>query len=169
VSFEDNPSYVYPYIDTFFVTLDIIHNVGCVEPVTKPVELIDPVLIADFRYGFTDCSEGFVTISFNDQSQNFLNNTTNWDWTFSTGETSTEQNPVITVTESQILTATLVITTALNCTDSVTYDIPIELTEIFLEDTIILCYGDTMELNPMGNTNYQYVWSPSTGLSDSTA
>lgn len=169
ISFEENPVYTYPYIDTFFVTLDVVHNAECVQLVTKPVILLDPVLIADFRFGFTDCSEGFVTISFNDLSQSFLDDITNWEWTFSTGETSTAQNPVITVTESQTLTATLVITTALGCTDSVSYDIPVELTVIDLVDTLTLCYGDTADLNPNGNSAYQYFWSPPTGLSDPTA
>ena len=168
-SFEDNPSYTYPYIDTFYVTLDILYDAACVDPITKPVILLEPVLNADFSYSFSDCEEGFVTIDFNDQSFNFLDNTTNWDWTFSNGDISTEQNPVITVTESQILTATLIITTALDCTDTVSYDIPIELTVIDLADTIILCYGDTTALNPNGNPGYAYSWSPATGLSDPTA
>ncbi|MCB9282818.1 MAG: gliding motility-associated C-terminal domain-containing protein [Lewinellaceae bacterium] len=168
-SFEDNPSYTYPYIDTFYVTLDILYDAACVNPVTKPVTLLEPVLNADFSYSFSDCEEGFVTIDFNDQSVNFLDNTTNWDWSFSNGETSTEQNPVVTLTQSQVLTATLIITTAFDCKDTVSNDIPIELTTVDLADTIILCYGDTTALNPNGNPGYAYNWSPATGLSDPAA
>ncbi|MBK7410331.1 MAG: gliding motility-associated C-terminal domain-containing protein [Saprospirales bacterium] len=169
VSFEDNPTYTYPAIGTYLVTLNILYDAACVEPVTKPVELLEPILDADFRYFFTACDEDSITIEFNDLSYNFLNNTTNWDWTFSNGGTSTQQNPVITVTENQVLTATLVITTAFDCTDTASFEIPIELTVVDLADTIILCYGDTTAINPLGNPNYQYNWSPAIGLSDPTA
>ncbi|MBK6902730.1 MAG: gliding motility-associated C-terminal domain-containing protein [Saprospirales bacterium] len=169
VSYEDNPVFTYSDISTYNVTLNILYDVACVLPVTKPVELLEPILDADFRYLYNDCGEDFVTIEFHDLSFNFLNNTTNWDWTFSSGETSTLQNPTITVTESQDLIATLVITTALNCTDTVSYTIPVELTTITLADTIILCHGDTTFLNPGGNPDYEYNWTPGTGLSDPTA
>jgi len=169
VSLEENPAYTYPDIDIYQVTLDVLYDVACVLPMTKPVELLEPILEADFAFSFPDCEEDEVTIQLTDQSASFLDDITEWSWTFSNGQTSTLQNPSVTLIESQVLTATLAINTALDCKDTITHDIPIVLTTVNLADTIILCYGDTAFLNPFGNPDFEYNWFPPTGLSDPAA
>ncbi len=41
--------------------------------------------------------------------------------------------------------------------------------EINLPDTIVLCEGSSIQLNPLGNENYVYNWQPPTFLDDPTA
>jgi len=164
-----NPVYTYPDTGTFLVTLMTGQGAFCKDTLTTPVELFEAVLAADFSFSFPDCEEDEVNIQLLDQSFSSLNDITEWNWTFSNGQTSSLQNPSLTLTQSQVLTATLAINTALDCKDTISYDIPVELTTVNLADTIILCYGDTAFLNPFGNTAFAYNWFPSTGLSDPTA
>ena len=53
------------------------------------------------------------------------------------------------------------------CTDSISFDIPIALIDLDLQDTLLSCPGIEIPLNPGGDTSYAYNWTPSTGLSDS--
>ncbi|MBK9721422.1 MAG: gliding motility-associated C-terminal domain-containing protein [Saprospiraceae bacterium] len=54
------------------------------------------------------------------------------------------------------------------CLRSTSKEIVIVELKATLEDSVIACLGQSVALNPGGNTSYKYKWSPSEGLSDST-
>jgi gliding motility-associated-like protein len=165
-----NPTYTYTEVGVYTVTLSILYDdLDCVDEFTMDVDIMDPEIIADFSYDFELCAEDSITIQFFDESFSFLNNINFWLWEFSTGDTSNEQNPSLTVYGDQQLTVTLNINTTNNCPTSVTKTISIDITDVNIADTLVLCLGDTTELNPNFNANYNYNWTPSTGLSDPTA
>ena len=75
---------------------------------------------AGFNYVVTQSPNGTV-IAFTDSSY-AVGTITNWDWTFSTGQVSTSQNPVITVNGGGPITACLTITAiyqGVTCTSTV--------------------------------------------------
>ncbi|RMG87587.1 MAG: PKD domain-containing protein, partial [Bacteroidetes bacterium] len=174
-STDVNPTYTYTELGTYFVTLNIGFDVDCVIPITKQIEIVTPDFIPDFDFEFNaDCSTEGVTISLFDESLNFLNNTFNWEWVFSTGEHFIGgidfKNVEISVTGNQTVVATMIITTANGCSGSVTKEIEVVLPELPapIGGEVILCYGDTAQLNPNGNDAFLYNWSPPNGTLSGT-
>ena len=169
ISTEDNPSFTFPGPGTYLVTLGTIYDLDCVTPTTIEVEVPDDLVIADFSFAYEACETDEVTINFTDQTQNFLNNTISWEWTFSNGTTSDEQNPTVVLDEEQNLTATLLITTADGCTALSEQNFEIDFIEENTTAAMTICYGDETELNPAGNDTYTYNWTPAIGLSDAAS
>ncbi|MBX2927480.1 MAG: PKD domain-containing protein [Saprospiraceae bacterium] len=168
-STETSPVHTYTTAGSYIVTLTIGYDVSCADTLTATVDITDPQIVALFDYDIAECNNGSAEIAFFDGSINTFNNTNQWNWTFSNGQSSTLQNPVITVTESGDLTVTLTINTANNCPASVTETINIQLINVSIADTVLVCRGDSVPLNPGGNPAYQYLWAPADGLSDATA
>jgi len=166
ISTEDNPSFTFPGPGIYPVTLGTIYDVDCVTPTVINVEVPDNLVIADFSYAYEACETDEITINFTDQTQNFLNNTISWEWTFSNNTTSDEQNPTVVLDEEQNLTATLLITTTDGCSAESEQSFEVDFIEENTTDAITICYGDETELNPGGDDTYTYNWTPITGLSD---
>ncbi len=164
-----NPVHTYMAPGTYIVTLTIGYDVSCIDTFSAPVTVIDPQIVALFDYEISSCNNGSAELSFFDRSINTFNNTNQWTWTFSDGQSSNAQNPVITVSQSGNLVVTLTINTANNCSASVTRTLDIRLVNVSINDNVQVCPGTSVPLNPGGNTAYSYLWTPAAGLSDPTA
>ncbi|GEM_PF-935957 len=165
-STQSAPTFTYPDIDSYVVTLNIAHEVSCVTPEVDTVTLVEPNVQASFSYDYTKCEEDAIEISFYDESFNSFQNTQSWEWTFSNGMTASIPNPVIVVTEEGPLVASLTITTAVGCSNTYIDTLVIDFTEVNLVEQITLCLGDTAQLYPQANPSYQYEWTPNYNLSD---
>lgn len=162
-----HPTFAFPSTGSYNVTL-IAENPGvCKDTIRGLIPIQENILEALFEADYLDCSETAITLGFQDISINSQENTQNRLWTFSNGMTSTETNPILTLTESQNLEASLQITTTQGCEDMEEDSYFVDLTYLPLEDTIVVCRGETTSLFPNANSNYQYQWSPATGLNDS--
>lgn len=165
-STEVNPTHAYTAAGDYTVLLTIAFDVSCTDTIARVITVQEPQIVADWTFDIIECTPDSVVVAFYDASTNTFNNTIGWSWTFSNGQTSNEQNPVITFTESGPVIVTLTITSANNCSASVTDTIQIDIIEVSLSDTIVVCSGESAPLNPNGNPDYTYNWSPATGLSD---
>ena len=166
-----NPTFTFPGLGTYPVTLDIAYDVDCAVPITIPIDIVEPIMLPAFTYDYVNCEEDSILIAFTDASTSTLTSPINqWNWTFSNGQTSTEQNPVITVVPGDSpLTVQLTVTTEIGCQGETAESLNFTFTEVFLPDTLVLCYGDTAQLNPGANPAYDYLWTPATGLDDPTS
>ncbi len=165
VSDEAIVSHDYAAMGTFPVTLGIIYDVSCATTFSADVVTLDPELAAEFTYDIVSCSPDSAEIAFFDQSLNSFGNDLQYMWTFSNGAFSTEANPIIRVLNSGDLTVTLKVTSENDCDDETTEILDIQLVELNLADTLTLCRGDSIALNPGGNPDYIYAWTPAEGLS----
>lgn len=168
-STETNPQHTYATAGSYTVTLTIGYAVSCNDTISAVVNVVDPQIIARFDYDIAACNNGSAEVAFFDVSINSFNNTDRWNWVFSNGQSSTLQNPVITVDASGDLIVTLTINTANDCPATVTDTINIQLVNVSIADTVLVCRGDSVPLNPNGNPAYQYLWTPAIGLNDPTA
>ncbi len=168
-STDANPVYTYVTAGTYTVRLTIGYAVSCADTFSQVVNVVNPQIIADFDFNISACNNGSAQVAFFDRSLNSFNNTNQWNWSFSNGQTSNQQNPVITVTQSGPLTATLTINTANNCPATVSRTFDVQLVNINIADSVRICPGGSVALNPSGNPAYQYLWSPAAGLSDPTS
>ncbi|MEZ5058478.1 MAG: gliding motility-associated C-terminal domain-containing protein [Saprospiraceae bacterium] len=165
LSADPAPSYTYPDTGTYIVGL--IPKEICKDTIWYPIH-VGPSPKIDFTCDFDTCRDT-VIVQFTDLSM-VPDSITSWNWTFSTGDTSTLQNPSVIITEKDTLIATLVITWGDGCSDSLTMEKVVDPFICYPNGVVIACMGDSTELNPGINpdTDYHYSWSPGIFLSDST-
>jgi gliding motility-associated-like protein len=91
-------------------------------------------------------------------------------WQFGDGQTSTQEQVSNTYANLGTFIATLIITDSLSCNISDTTSLEIILREnIYLElATQNICVGDSVLLSAPSDQGFNYSWSPSTYLQDST-
>ena len=163
-------TYTYSDTGTYTITLTVPQGALCLtDTITTTVEVFDdPLFDVNFGFEYDDCSET-ATIAFSDSSSSILGEIITWEWNFSNDTSATITDPVITVDGSQNLEATLIVTTAAGCIDSITQSIDVNLIELNLAD-IEACLGATeIELYEGADTNYVYDWIAGTGILDPSA
>ncbi len=165
----DNPTYNYPDTGTYVVELTIDFDLDCVNPIQKEVEIATTQFVVDFGFEYVDCGEDSVIIQFLDETNFFVNNITidSFYWELNNGGTSTEQNPIFTIFTDEDLGVTFTIWTSNDCTGSASEFIKFEFPNIPLADTIVMCPGDSILLNPTGDVSFVYNWFPDESI-DST-
>ena len=170
-STEENPSFSFPGLGDYEVKLIATSADGCVDSLTQTLSLTDISLSADFGVVYQDCTPDGVTFQLLDQSTNAANNTSGYSWTLSTGQTSTDQNPIFTISGSGTIEVTFTVVTAANCTATVTKEVTIGVqppTDQF-PDQVAVCLGDSYTFDPGGDPGFSYVWDPNVEIDDNTS
>lgn len=162
----ENPIFSFPDIGTYEVTLSTIYGNDCIAPITRTVTVSEQVLAAGLVVGDFDCGEGSVSIDFTADVLNLTGDTLAYAWTFTeaTPNSSSEENPTVVVDQSGDLAVSLTVTSEDNCTASYDTIINVQLPEIDLATEIIICPGDSTELNPDFDPSLVYSWSPAIGF-----
>lgn len=168
-STEFNPSHTYPDAGNYTVTLMYNYDISCQQSVSEVVDIEEPQIIADFSFDLLSCDANNATVQLFDQSINTLENTASWLWELSTGETFMDQNPIIPIPEGGMVTITLMITTENGCESTTTETLQLELINTNNISDLTTCAGGSVFLNPDGNPDYSYLWTPSIGLDDPTS
>lgn len=162
-----DPTWVYPGPGTYLVTLTTRDKDICPinDTIVKELVIEEPVNEADFTYDFFQC--GLPTlIRFFGTASSTYGVQDGWSWDFGPYGTSTEQNPVITVTESINLTVTLVVTWDSLCADTVVRELEIEIFDLDLPDDITLCIDSCLRLQPYTEPGWVFTWSPASWVDD---
>jgi gliding motility-associated-like protein len=169
VSTEVNPTYNYPYEDTFQVTLTLDFPLDCYIPITKDVIIDSAQFVVDFDFEYVECSEDSVAIQFLNNTVFSVNNIfiDSFLWELSNGLISNEENPIFTLETGDDLGVKLTIWTSNGCVGMDNAFIKFEFPNIPLADSIVLCPGDSVFLNPTGDISFTYNWFPNIAI-DST-
>ena len=117
-SVDEHPTYTYPDTGTYIVTLTVNANLLCRDTIMKEIQVTEPQIHVDFDYNLPECSDS-IEVQFFDQSVNDQSTIISWEWHFGTLDTSTLQNPTFTLTESQNIPVTLIITSSDGCIDEI--------------------------------------------------
>jgi len=169
-----NPTHTYQTAGAYEVVLSLRPDVPCAAEkgiiANTNLNLVaEAETAADFEVIYDPCLDEGV-VSFNDISTVNPGTITAWKWDFGNGMTSTEQNPVITLTEGSDLDITLEIITDIGCDAAVSETrsfAVINQPEVPLAHTI--CPGVPTSLNPNPATGVSYEWSPAALLDDPTS
>lgn len=162
-STDISPTHVYSAPGTYTVTLGLIYEgQSCITDFSQEVTAFETVLDAAFTTGDGVCDNGTATITFTDNSLNATGADLGYSWTFTgaTPASSTDVNPTVIVSNSGTVTATLTVTSADECTDTVDTSFTVNLAAVNLREEIIICPGESAELNPGADTDLIYTWSP---------
>jgi len=138
------------------------NNAACLPDTVSQVVPVadDPIFVTNFTLDYDPCVEDSTTVVFTDVSTNIFGSIDSvwWVWQGDTISTNTQDSMVIS--QSVMDSMTLFVMTEDGCMDSISQEINLNIIEINLADTIIACIGVDTFLNPFGNPNYQYNWSP---------
>ncbi len=165
VSNLENPSYIYPDTGLYEITLIAGPNELCADTSITTVSVQYPSLFVDFDLSINDGCVFPAQVSFDDLTFDTISNLQEWDWQFSNGESSDEQDPIWFVTESGTYIATLTVTAENGCQVSHSDFVSIDVLELGLQDSARICSGNSVVLNPGTDPSYQYNWSPGNTLS----
>lgn len=168
ISTAANPFYSYPDSGTYTIMLIAEPNSICADTTYEEINVQYASLIPGFAYTSEECSDSLV-LQMIDLSTDSIYDITSWMWSTSDGQMDTVQNPIFTFYESGNYLIELIITSAIGCEQVFTGIVPIELIEEELPaDTLFICPGDSIALNPLFDDQYGYLWSPTATLNDST-
>jgi len=165
-----NPTHTYADTGKYTVTLVSINAINplCLGTYSQVVSVQYKKINADFIANSNSCLAKNDTIYFTDKSTDTLN-IISWKWSFSTGDSSTLQNPFILYDgNSNSITATLLVTSINGCTSSITKTISLFKKVPYTLDSIITKCSNvsTAQISLTMNGNNIFNWSPATGLNN---
>lgn len=118
-STEQDPTITFIAEPADSITLTITNVHGCTASVTKPhIDLLNPQITATFQ---GNCNP--LPVQFSTPSQGMIA----WEWAFGDGATASGATVNHVYTQNGSYTATLIVTTAENCRDTVSMQVPIDV------------------------------------------
>ncbi len=153
----DNPTHAYAEAGIYNVTFTPADNV-CIMPWDSMINVQEVILEAPgIANNYVNCIDS-AEIIFNGISNN---PNVSWSWTFSNGNSSVLQNPVVTITEEGVITATLTVTDPNGCTTtSLLEDVPVMFIDDHILEQLSFCADTSIELNADGvDQTATYLWT----------
>ena len=170
-SLETNPVFTYPDTGTYTVALIAEPTSSCSDTIFQDIYLQDNSLSADFDVVAFECGDSTELI-LTDLSTDFISPVNSWFWEVSLDNqpvvvTSTLQNPIFYLGSANTVTISLTVGSENGCEQMLTrtYDVDDINPGNQIPDTLYICQGNSIQLNPNGDPRFFYSWSPSTGLS----
>ena len=163
-------NYQFPNNGIFTISLIPISGLPCLLPSESfEINLEEDIVTADFEWSYLQC-ENELEILFTDLSSATQGNINSWVWTFGNGSNVLEQNSILELDSNQEIEVQLIVTSDEGCSDTLNKLITFSLIDLsFLEDEAVICDGNSVVLNPLGNPDLIYEWSPATFLDDVNA
>ncbi len=150
---------------TYSVTVsDAITGCQVEQDVTVQVSTEDPQ--ASFEFNYLSCEESAL-VQFVNTSTYVDGDIVTYEWSFSNGETSEEENPTLNLDSNESILVTLNVIAEDGCSGSLTETVEISFIDFTIAiDSLHICNQESAELNVAANMDLIYSWSPATGLSD---
>jgi gliding motility-associated-like protein len=169
VVYNSNPVYVgfgnIPDVITIYAR--VRDAGGCIAVDSTTITRVVDTIPVNFGHNYLGCALPFG-VQYTDSTQhNFP--ITSLNWTFSDGRSSYAQNPLLFYNFTGTYSATLTMRDARGCVGTATDTITLNLPQLTVVDSISICGGGVVELNPNGNENLTYNWSPNNNISSLTA
>ena len=173
-STEVSPTFTYPDTGHYTIALIAQPNSSCVDTSFSTIFLQNNSLDADFEMVVFDCVDS-SSVVVNDFTVDLVSPPVSWMWEFEfsdgTIRTSTDRNPIFVAPNLDTVQVRLKVESENGCISELTKEIPTQTLDpgATIPATLSICMGESVELNPGGLTNFNYFWSPATGLSDRNA
>ncbi|MFN7117637.1 MAG: gliding motility-associated C-terminal domain-containing protein [Saprospiraceae bacterium] len=166
ISTELNPTYTFPDTGVHTIRLIVEPNTVCADTFEQEIRLLPLSLKPDFTLNYTSCNDS-ITFDVINQTTDALSNPMKWNWLLlPSGDTSHAQHPEFTIDESGAYALRLSVEAENGCKSALEKEFNVALLEADLPDTLIVCRGDSVALNPNFNPNYDYEWFPEDGLNN---
>lgn len=165
----ENPTYFYPAVGPYTVQLKATSAMGCIDSMAKVFNTVYPQPMANWSANPPGVCLG-DDIQFTDLSNPLNNTIVAWTWQFGDGGASQLQNPVHVYATAGSFKASLFYTTAIGCkSDTLSKEVVIHPYPVVNAgpDLFLLQGGQvTLRASATGSTNYTFLWTPGTWLSN---
>lgn len=167
------PLHTYTNPGSYIITLYAFNDTLCVKGDTAflPLTVVAPAVLPDITVSDTVLCFGVTTVNLSVQINNY---DPNFEilWTPGSGLLSPADQQTVTV-DPQVNT-TYYVTVRNNmlglceqlATDTITVTVAPSMLQLHTQDTTV-CSGAVIQVSADGNPQYQYTWSPATGMNDS--
>lgn len=160
--------YQYPGPGIYHPRLRIISDGSCIDTIDYTIELNDPVIRTDFSWSYITCADT-ASILLSDLTMISGSVLTIRKWYVNGFFIDTSENISWLVKGQDSFIVTLIIQTEDGCSDTLSRKIAVPVIDIDFPEEYTICPGDSILLNPDGNTQYDYLWSPEILFTDPTA
>lgn len=158
-STQVNPITNYSTNGDYTVTLIATSTNGCKDTVIHTSTAF-ALPTADFTFDATCNLTGNVTLQNASSGPN--GSTISNLWTYNSGQTSTDNNPVISLSDPADNSVTLIVSTTDNCKDTITKEITSNVLPVADFTVSSACVGSDVQINNTSsiadNSNLQYTW-----------
>lgn len=174
VSQAKNPQYTYPDTGTYTVMLIATTNTICRDTFFRTITLKKSFISAEYDLTFPDCTDGILTIAVHNLTVDTAFGIASFAWVLDGPpgvplQLSSDPQPVFYTSKPGYYTLGLTVSSNNGCV--------LTLNDFFLapipefntsNDTLRICLGDSVQLNPNGNPNFHYTWEPAQFLNSDT-
>jgi gliding motility-associated-like protein len=174
VSMQYAPQHMYP--DTGWYTVMLVAQPGepCTDTVLQTIHVTRTYASANLDLTFPDCDENGILVAVQDQSSDPMFGIDSWKWTLVGPDgavyKSNLQNPQFLVDDYGDYALTLEATSGNGCVATREFPFAAPFPPInFLQDSVLICLGDSIRLFPDADPAFQYAWTPSDFLSSDTS
>lgn len=160
-STAQNPAVVLGPAGTYTATLVVTDSLGCSGTLTQNVT-VNPQPVAAFTPLTTNACRNTPVVFTNTSSGNPVS----WNWNFGDGSTSSQQNPTHTYSNSGSFSATLIVTNAFGCSDTIQQPVYVNSPPLAnAGPDVTICLGSNATITANGGITYS--WNPG-GFTGST-
>jgi len=165
-----SPVHTFPDTGWYNIALIAEPSDPCSDTTFQKIHVTQTFAAADLDIQFPDCDENGLIVQANDLSVDPMFGIASWNWQL-TGPggplgTSTLQNPQFTVEDPGDYKLRLVVLSGNGCPDTISLPFTAPIPPLSnLEDSLLICVGDSIFLFPGADTAYTYSWSPEASLS----
>lgn len=160
--------HTYPGPGSYVITLTAISDAGCTDTLIFPLDLGEPAILPALDWSYQTCADtALILIRDISQAGSSPFEGRAW-WIDGQFAGEAEEFPWL-VSGSDSLDVRLIVRSQDGCVDTLNQRIGVPVIRLSLQDDLVLCPGDSLQLNPGGNPEYTYIWSPASLFGDPTA
>lgn len=161
-STDAEPTFTYPGVGEYEVTLIVNPGTTCVDSITKKV-IINPYFDVDFDVDGVFCPN--ETISFTSNVNTTIDSAIYYKWIFDNGDTAVGPDASYSYAPPGGLKNVILVTTSnLGCTDTIVKQVNIDSIDVFAGNDTFIVKNYDFSFRGSGATYYE--WTPTTYLSD---
>ncbi|MBL7924791.1 MAG: PKD domain-containing protein [Bacteroidia bacterium] len=154
-----NPSVVLGSAGTYSATLVVTDSLGCSDTLTQNI-VVNPQPVAAFNVSGNNCQGAQIVFT------NTSSGATGYYWDFGDGNTSSQQNPGHVYGNNGTYTATLIVTNAFGCSDTIQHPVQVNAPPVAAAGPdMTICIGSNATITANGGISYS--WTPG-GMTGST-
>ena len=162
-----NTTFMFPDTGIYNITLIAAPGQVCADTFSQEIQLLPLSLNPAFSLDTLACGDSLV-LQITDLSEDDLSTITAWEWSINGQVFSNEPSPQITLTDPGDYTIELLLSAENGCVNGTATAVTdvIFIQETLSTDTLLICPGETVNLNPIFIASLEYEWSPIETLSD---
>lgn len=162
-----SPTFIFPDTGLYDITLIAAPGEVCADTFSRQIQLLPLTLNPAFSIDTLSCGDSLV-LQINDLSTDEFSTITSWEWSVNGVVFSNEPSPQLVITVEGDYSIELLLTAENGCQNEAAAALTdvVFIRESLSTDTLLICPGETINLNPIFIADLIYEWSPAESLNN---